>query len=80
MMNNNQLRLHLDYAGENLFDCPTQLYLDFHLCPMTNIKEHSREICRGEPHKRFSTGRLAVNEIGAGQFKTPAFHIIEDAN
>ena len=26
-------------------DCPTQLILDFHLCSMTKLKEHSREIC-----------------------------------
>ena len=34
--------------GQDLADCPTHptcLYLDFHLCSMTKLKEHSREIC-----------------------------------
>ena len=32
---------------ERVLDCPnsTYLYLGFHLCSMTKLKEHSREIC-----------------------------------
>ena len=26
----------------------TYLYIDFHLCSMTKLKEHSREICYGK--------------------------------
>ena len=29
----------------NLLPISTYLYLDFHLCSMTKLKEHSREIC-----------------------------------
>ena len=34
-------------SASSLVDCPTEqyLYLDFHLCSMTKLKEHSREIC-----------------------------------